>query len=199
MVIGPFLQFKPIMSGGRPIFSHRVEFDLIVPIGAYDPHKDINQGSNFASVNPYWAATVLPIKHLEISARFHYLYNFTNLRPANPPPIMPAVEAVKAGQAFWVNYTASYEIIEKLHVGVNGYYFAQFTDDMYTFADGTKSNGHAIPALGDEGKARFLTLGPGIFWNVDKENKLFANAYFPLLTYNRPSSMVFNLHYIHDF
>lgn len=198
-VIGAFLQFKPIMVDGRPVFSHRVELDLIVPIGAYDPHRDINQGSNFASFNPYWAVTGLPIKHLELSARFHYLYNAENLRPANPPPVMPAVVSAKAGQAFWVNFTASYEIIEKLHLGVNGYFFTQFTDDRYTYADGTQNNGEAVPALGDEGRARFLSLGPGVFWDVNKENKLFANAYFPLFSYNRPSSMVFNLHYIHSF
>jgi len=198
-VIGAFLQFRPIISDGRPIFSHRLELDLIVPIGAYDPHKDINQGSNFASFNPYWAATVLPIKHLEISARFHYLYNGTNLRPANPPPVTPAVVTAQAGQAFWVNYTASYEIIEKLHVGVNGYFFAQFTDDHYTFADGSANNGEKVHQLGDEGRARFMTVGPGVFWDVNKENKLFFNAYFPLFTYNRPSSMAFNLHYIHSF
>ncbi len=198
-VLGLFLQFKPIIADGRPVFSHRLELDAIVPLGAYDPHKDINQGSNFASFNPYWAMTVLPLKHLEVSARFHYLYNAENLRPANPPPVMPGVVSARAGQAFWVNYSASYEVIEKLHVGVNGYYFVQFTDDRYTFADGSRNNGKAVPPLGDEGRARFLTLGPGVFWDADKQNKLFANAYFPLFTYNRPSSMAFNLHYIHGF
>jgi len=198
-VVGAFLQFKPIMTDGRPLFSHRLELDLIVPIGAYDPHKDINQGSNFASFNPYWAATVLPIKHLEVSARFHYLYNAVNLRPANPPPIMPGVVTAQAGQAFWVNYTASYEVIERLHLGVNGYFFTQFTDDRYTFSDGSANNGKAVPPLGDQGRARFMTLGPGLFWDINKENKLFANAYFPLFSYNRPSSMAFNLHYIHSF
>lgn len=198
-VLGLFLQFKPIMSDKRPVFSHRLELDLIIPIGGYDPHKDINQGSNFASFNPYWAATVLPIPHLEFSARLHYLYNFTNLRPANPPPVMPAVVSAKAGQAFWINYTASYEIIQRLHVGVNGYYFNQFTDDKYTYADGSQNNGQSVPQLGDQGHARFLTLGPGVFWDIDKENKLMANAYFTLFADNRPSSTVFNLHYVHSF
>jgi len=198
-VLGLFLQFRPLMSDGRPVFSHRAELDLVVPVGAYNPHRDINQGSNFASFNPYWAMTVLPVKHLEVSARFHYLYNFENLRPANPPPITPAVVSSRAGQALWVNYTASYEIIDKLHLGVNGYFFTQFTDDRYTFADVTQSNGKAVRPLGDQGRARFLTLGPGVFWDIDKQNKLFANAYFPVFSYNRPSSMVFNLHYIHSF
>jgi hypothetical protein len=199
LVLGPYLQWKPIFAGGRPVFSQRIEFDLIAPTGKYDPAKDINQGSNFVSINPYWAVTVLPIHRLEISARFHYLYNFRNDRPANPPPVMPAVVSAQAGQAFWVNYAASFEVVEKLHVGVNGYYFAQFTDDQYTYADGSKNNGQAVPELGDEGRAKFLTIGPGVFWDVGKQDKLFFNAYFTLLADNHPSSSLFNLHYIHSF
>jgi hypothetical protein len=199
LVIGPLLQWKPVFSGGRPVFSNRLELDFILPTGKYDPNRDINQGSNYVSFNPYWAVTVLPIHRLEISARFHYLYNFTNNRPANPPPIMPGVVGAQAGQAFWVNYAASVEIIDRFHLGVNGYYFAQFTDDEYTYADGTRNNGQAEPELGDEGRAKLLTIGPGLFWDADKQNKLFLNAYFTLVADNRSSSTVFNLHYIHSF
>ena len=78
ITFGPLLQFRPIIAGGRPVFSTRIEFDVIVPTGKYDPDNDINQSSNFTSLNPYWAATVLPLPHLELSWRLHYLYNFKN-------------------------------------------------------------------------------------------------------------------------
>jgi hypothetical protein len=39
LTFGPMFQFKPIMAGDRPVFSHRFEVDLIVPIGRYDPGK----------------------------------------------------------------------------------------------------------------------------------------------------------------
>jgi hypothetical protein len=199
LIFGAFLQFKPIPAEGRPIFSHRLAFDLIAPIGSYNPNKDINQGSNFASINPYWAMTVLPVRGLEISGRFHYLYNLTNNGPAHPPPIMPAVVSAQAGQAFWMNFTASYEVIKRLHIGVNGYYFKQLTDDRYTYSDGSKNNGQSNPELGDTGKAQLLSIGPGLFWDIRDEDKLFANVYVAAVTDNRPSSNVFNLHYIHDF
>jgi hypothetical protein len=200
LIFGSFLQFKPIVADGRPVFSHRFAFDLIVPIGSYDPSKDINQSSGFTSINPYWAFTVLPIRGLEFSARLHYLYNLTNHSPAGIPPVVtPAVVSAQAGQAAWANFTVSYEVIDRLHVGANGYYFKQFTDDQYTYADGTKNNGAAVPALGETGQAQLLSIGPGLFWDVGKEDKLFANVYFALLADNRPSSNVFNLHYIHDF
>ena len=174
-------------------------FDVIAPIGAYDPHKDINQSSNYVSLAPYWAVTVLPVHRPEISARFNYLYNFTNHRPANPFPVDPAVDSVKAGQAFWVNYAASFEVIEKVHLGVNGYYFRQLTQDRYTYADGTSADGPSNFVLGDQGLAKMIAIGPGVFWDAGKNDKLFFNAYFSVKVDNRPQQNTFNLHYIHEF
>jgi hypothetical protein len=199
LTTGMFLQFKPMFVGGRPVISHRVEFDVIAPIGSYDPLKDINQSSNFVSLAPYWAVTVLPVHRLEISARVTYLHNFTNHRPANPFPVYPAVDSVKAGRAFWVNYAASFEVLNTLHLGINGYYFQQFTDDRYTYVDGTSGTGPSNYVLGDQGSAKMLALGPGLFWDFSKTDKFFFNAYFSIKVDNRPQQNTFNFHYIHDF
>lgn len=199
LTLGTFLQFKPVMAGGRPIFSNRVAFDIIAPIGSYDPHKDFNQGAGFVSLTPYWAATVLPIKGLEITARFYYLYNFVNNRPATAQPMWqptPGVDTTQAGQAFWINYAASYEIPKGLHFGVNGYYFKQFTDDRYVYADGSRDNG---AQLGVTGRLQMLALGPGILWDIAKNDKLFANLYFSLVVDNGVPQDTANLRYVHDF
>jgi len=199
LTTGMFLQFRPVLADGRPVFSHRVEFDVIAPIGSYDPLKDINQSSNYASLAPYWAVTVLPVHRLEISARFNYLYNFTNHRPANPFPVEPPLDHVKPGQAYWINYAASFEVVNTLHLGVNGYYFRQITQDRYTYADGHADEGPANVVLGDTGEAQMLALGPGLFWDFSKSDKFFFNAYFSLKVDNRPQQSTFNFHYIHDF
>jgi len=199
LTTGLLLQFKPMFVGGRPVISHRVEFDVIAPIGSYDPAKDINQSANYASLAPYWAVTVLPIHRLEISARFNYLYNFTNYRPANPFPVNPPVDHAKAGQAFWINYAASFEVVNALHLGVNGYYVKQITQNPYTYTDGHVDEGPANYVLGDPGKAEMLDIGPRLFWAFSKSDKLFLNAYFSLKVENRPQQSTFNLHYIHDF
>lgn len=110
LTFGPFIQFRPIMAGDRPLFSHRFELDVIAPTGAYDPTVDINQSSNFTSLVPYWAGTIMPTSRWEISARLHYLYNFKNHRPAfgrfyslqNPP----AIDSAQAGQAGWINFAS---------------------------------------------------------------------------------------------
>jgi hypothetical protein len=199
LTTGMFLQFRPVISDGRPILSHRLEFDVIAPIGSYDPAKDINQSANFASLAPYWAFTFLPIHRLEISARFNYLYNFTNHKPANPFPVYPPVDHVKPGQAFWINYAASFEVVHTLHLGVNGYAFRQLTEDRYTYTDGTSGSGPSNYVLGDQGPAVMLAIGPGLFWDFSKSDKFFLNAYFSVKVDNRPQQNTFNLHYIHDF
>jgi hypothetical protein len=108
---------------------------------------------------------------------------------------MPTVSSAHAVQAAWVNFAASYEILPSLHLGVNGYYFQQFTKDKFHYSDGSEDSG----GRADTGTASFLGIGPGVFWDVDKENKLFVNLYFQTLAKNVPQSNVVNLHYIHSF
>ena len=201
VTFGPLLQFRPIFAGGRPIFSQRFEVDVIAPTGKYDPEKDLNQGANFTSLNPYWAATVLPLPHLEISARLHYLYNFPNERPAlgrlYSLQVPPQVERARAGQAAWVNFATSYEVLHDFHVGLNGYYFAQLNLDWYQMHDGSTNQGIFNTDLG---KASFLGIGPGLMWSVDEHDKLFANFYTQTGVRNWPKAdLIVNLRFIHGF
>lgn len=200
LTFGPTLQFKPIIAGGRPVFSQRFEVDVIAPTGAYDPSVDINQSSNFVSIVPYWAATVLPLPHWEISARLHYLYNFKNVRPAfgrlytnvQPPP----VQSAQAGQAGWVNFATSYEILSGLSVGANGYYFHQFNLDLWEMLDGTTNPGIMY---NDTGHKRIFAIGPGVMWSAAEHEKFFANVYFQLHVENGEQANVLNLRWVHGF
>lgn len=200
LTLGPFLQFRPIEAGGRAVFSHRFEIDLIAPIGKYDPDIDINQSSNFVSIVPHWAATVLPLPGLELSARLHYLYNFANVRPALGRlyglQVPPAVKSAQAGQAGWVNFAASYEILEGFRLGANGYYFHQLNLDLWRMQDGSSNPG---VQFADTGKARLFALGPGVMWAPADHDKLFANFYFQTMAYNQPQANVLNLRWVHGF
>lgn len=200
LTFGPFIQFAPTMVNGLPMFSHRIELDVIAPIGAYDPTVDINQSANFVSLVPNWAATVIPLPGWEVSARLHYLYNFENHRPAfgrfyslqNPP----AIDGARAGQAGWVNFATSYEIFQDFHLGANGYYFHQFNLDKWELLDGTSEPGLRFH---DTGKRRILSIGPGVLWSVGEHEKLFANVYFPVLSEHGPEGTLFNLRWVHGF
>lgn len=193
ITFGPYIQFDPVMSGGRPVFSQRFELDILAPVGKYNPGIAINQGANFWSINPYWAATWLPTPKLEVTWRAHYLYNLTNNAPAGAPP---TVRSARAGQAAWVNFAISYAVLPSLHLGLNGYYFKQFTSDRWTYRNGTVTSGTEI---GDSGKASVFAIGPGLFWQASKTNLLFLDVYFETMARNRSRGDSVSVHWIHSF
>ncbi len=176
-----------------PVFSQRFEVDVVAPTGKYSSSKDINPGAHFWSFNPYWAMTWLPTPKVEVSARFNYLYNFANNDPAGVPP---TINKAQAGQAGWINFTTSYAVRRNLNVGINGYYFQQFTKDKFTYNNGTTTDG---TAFGDSGKSSLFAIGPGVFWKIDKHNILMVNAYFQTMARNRARGEVFNVHWVHPF
>lgn len=81
LLVGPLIQFDPVMGPDGPRFAHRFEFQIIAPTRAYDPGKAINLGSGFWSIDPYWAATVWLTPKWTVSWRLHYLWNATRAGP----------------------------------------------------------------------------------------------------------------------
>jgi hypothetical protein len=81
-----------------------------------------------------------------------------------------------------------------LNVGINGYYFQQLTNDTYN------SNIPDIGQLsGDTGKARFLGIGPGLFWKAGPTNMWAVNLYFQTDVRNHTQGKVLNIHWVHPF
>ena len=183
---GVFLQMPPILSGGRPIFTDRFEFDVISPTGKYNKNKDINQSSGYWSIAPYYAFTVLPAPRWELSARLNYLYNFSNNNPASSSPILPGTYS-RAGQAVWINFATSYAAIPGLDVGINGYYFKQITKDS---VDGVAQSNSKITNL---------SIGPGISYEPYKSTILFINDYFPIIERNTFNGFQLVFRYVHTF
>lgn len=174
------LQSEPTMSAdGKPVFVQRVAAAAMLPTGRYDQNVDINQGSGYASFNPYWAATFLPAPRWEVSWRLHYLYNFRNNKPASSAPRPfngQPVTSTQAGDAAWLNFATSYSVTPDVSIGINGYYFQQLSDHM---ANGTKLA---------NSRERVLGIGPGLMWRISPKQSLWINAYTQRMVQNRAVS-----------
>ncbi len=182
ILVGPFLQWDPVMKDGRPLFMHRIEFQFIFPTGKYDSDKSLNPGSNVFSFNPYWAGTLFITPQWTATTRIHYLWNAENDDPFG------VADDSKAGQAIHLNFATAYEFIpKKLRLGLNGYYLKQITDSE---VDGEDVKGSKEEVFG---------IGPGAIWHISPNNHLFFNAYFETHAENRPEGSRFNLRFVHHF
>ena len=181
LLVGPYIQWDPIMGEKGPIMMNRIELQTIWPTGDYDNTKSLNQGSNHFSFNPYWAATVFLGPKATVSWRLHYLMNGKN------DEFTPAKLDLEPGDAVHANFAAAYEVLPKqLRLGVNGYWFDQISD--------TEING--VDAGDDE---KVFAIGPGLVYHFSQDSHLFLNTYFESSVENRPEGERFNLRFVHHF
>jgi len=182
LLVGPYLQWDPIMGKNGPIFMHRVEFQTIWPTGLYSNQRILNPGSNHFSFDPYWAATYFFTPQWTASWRLHYLWNADN----DDPFVGLMANKVEPGQAFHANFASSYELLEKqLRVGVNGYFLTELT--------------HSKVGGAEQGMEQVLAVGPGALYSFSQNTHLFFNAYFETAVRNRPQGDLFVVRLVHHF
>lgn len=186
LLVGPYLQWAPVMGQNGPVFVHRIELQTILPTGEYDETRNINPGANVVSFNPYWSATWFITPKWTLSGRFHYLWNAKNEDPFSPPG--SGIRDTQAGQAVHANFATEYEVLAKhLRVGLNGYAFRQLGRSQV--------NGECV----DGGKEQVVGLGPGALWSFNPDNHLFVNMYVEMDAENRPEGERYGIRFVHHF
>lgn len=163
IILGLYNQWQAIMYKGRPLFIHRIEFDLFLPVGTNKyPEKTINPGDILTYIDPYWAATLYLTEKFALSWRAFYLFCGQDKKTKITP-----------GQTFHLNYSMEYNIFSDCWVGINGYYLQQLKNN--------KLCGLELPNT----KERVFSVGPGIVWFLPKEIFLFGHVYFESKARNR--------------
>ena len=184
LLIGPFIQFDPIMGPDGPRFVHRIELQVNLPTGEYDDKHAINPGNNAWSFNPYWAGTYWFTPKWTASFRAHYLYNGKNNDPAQS---FGDVGDIQAGQALHSNFASEYAVTDQLRLGINGYWLKQISD---TRIDGHEASGR---------REKVWAIGPGGMYSFSPNDHVFVNAYFEQDVENRPDGSRVQVRYVHHF
>ncbi|KWS84845.1 SphA family protein [Pseudomonas amygdali] len=184
LLIGPFIQFDPVMGPAGPRFVQRIELQVNLPTGEYDDKHAINPGNNAWSFNPYWAATYWFTPKWTASVRAHYLYNGKNDDPAQS---FGNVSDIQAGQALHANFATEYAVTDQLRLGINGYWLKQITD--------TQVDGHDVSGR----REKVWAIGPGAMYSFSQNDHVFVNAYFEQDVENRPDGSRVQMRYVHHF
>ena len=184
LLVGPFIQFDPVMGANGPRFVQRIELQFNLPTGDYDANTSVNPGNNALSFNPYWAGTYWITPQWTTSARLHYLYNSEN---NDPSTAFGDVDSVQAGQALHANLAISRDMGQGWRLGLNGYALEQITD---TQVDGKTVTGR---------RESVYAAGPGVMYSFSADNHVVVNGYREFAVENRPEGNRVQMRWIHHF
>lgn len=179
LAVGVYLQGNPIFRGQRPIYVNRFEFVVSFPTGQNNlPLKTINPGNKVFYINPYWAATLYFTTRFSASWRLHYLWVSHN-----------HIAHFKAGDAVHANFAVEYQCLERLFLGINGYFLHQLKNNRLF--------GIEIP----DSKERVIAIGPGFLYALKRRLSavLIGNLYAEFNVHNRPQGIKFILRYYAHF
>lgn len=173
VVQGTAIQWSDKKLFGLP-FSHRVEFDINLPVGSYSDQYAINPSSHLFAYGLYHAFTLMLSKDISISSRNQFNYNARYIGQKD-----------KSGAYYNGNYSIDYSVVPSLKVEAAAYYLTQFNQDSY---DGD-SHYYAMHYGIVSTKERVLGYGPGLAYFAPNGVLVEAKVFFESDARNRPEGM----------
>ncbi|QEM11728.1 transporter [Mucilaginibacter rubeus] len=169
VVQGTAVQWSDKKLFGRP-FSHRVEFDVNLPVGNYDSHYVINPSSHLWAYGVYHAFTMMLDDKFSISSRNQFNYNSHYVGQKGKP-----------GAYYNGNYSIDYSVFKSLKVEAAAYYLTQFNQDSYGGDHHYYSDHYGI---GDT-KERVFGYGPGLAYFAPNGVLIETKVFFETAAKNR--------------
>ncbi|WP_410209529.1 transporter [Aquirhabdus sp.] len=149
------IQFAPIILWGfGKNLTVGTGLEVTVPTGKYDATRLANTSNNFYTYKPVFPITWQPNDNVEVSSKISYSFNQKNKDTD-----------YRSGQIFHFDYSLTYKIADNLHLGVNGYYFKQTTDDKQYGEAVTDVMGTPV-SNGNRGQA--FAIGPAVHFTFLK-------------------------------
>ncbi|WP_121812194.1 SphA family protein [Mucilaginibacter kameinonensis] len=169
VVQGTAVQWSDKKLFGKP-FSHRVEFDINVPVGSYDSRYNINPSSHVWAYGIYHAFTLMLNDQISISSRNQFNYNSHFIGQKS-----------KAGAYYNGNYSIDYSILKSLKIEAAAYYLTQFNQDSYDGGSHYYQGKYGI----DDTKERVFGYGPGLAYFAPNGTLIEAKVFFETAAKNR--------------
>ncbi|SDI82239.1 SphA family protein [Mucilaginibacter sp. P25] len=169
IVQGTAVQWSDKKLFGKP-FSHRVEFDINVPVGGYDSRYNINPSSHVWAYGLYHAFTLMLSDQVSVSSRNQFNYNSHFIGQKS-----------KAGAYYNGNYSVDYSILKSLKIEAAAYYLTQFNQDSYNGDNHYYQDKYGI----DNTKERVFGYGPGLAYFAPNGVLLEAKVFFETAAKNR--------------
>ena len=145
-ITGVAIQWSDKQLFGKP-YSHRLEFDLGVPLGNFNSRYAINPSAHLWSYELYYAYTIMLNKKMSISTRNELNYNSDIIGSKAMP-----------GAFYNGCYSIDYSILPSLKIEAVSYYLKQLVQDSYNGDHHYYQDQFGIT----DTKERVFAFGPGL-------------------------------------
>jgi hypothetical protein len=169
IVQGTAIQWSDHKLFGKP-FSHRVEFDINIPVGDFDSRYNISPSSHVWAYGVYHAFTLMLNDKMSISSRNQFNYNSHFIGTK-----------AKAGAYYNGNYSVDFTIVKSLKIEAAAYYLTQLTQDSY---DGNSHYYQEQYGINNT-KERVFGYGPGVAYFAPNGVLIEAKVFFETAARNR--------------